>query len=263
MNLYVQRRSLIRPCNIEYIDFNCNYYHGCSHNCQYPCYAKGIARETEEQWITVRVVENAMALIEREAWGINFDGKEVMLCSMTDPYQPLETRVGLTRKVVKCLIGAEVPFAILTKGAAVVRDLRLLADYPHARVGFSLVFANEAHRKKWEPGASSLNDRVGALKIAHDLGIKTWVSCEPIILGASHLDEIVSPLVDYVDRWVFGRLSKRTSPRAFDGHYARIRTQIEELCKAQGLTYLIKAELQEAGTHAEMDISQTQLPHPS
>lgn len=254
---YIQRRTLIRPCGIEYMGLNCNYYRGCAHGCKYPCYARLISKERYDRWIQPRVVGNAIDLLEVEIPHLQaqgaFENQEVMLCTMTDPYQPLETRIGLTRHIITAFIENEVPFAILTKSSLVLRDLKLLQEYAACRVGVSLTTLREGFRDAWEPGASKLDERAEVLAIAKDYGIPTWVSCEPIILRASEPLQLIEELHEVVDHWVFGKHNYRQA-KAHDWPYVKIRGQIIERCEELGLSYLIKKELLEVNEKEPLTI---------
>jgi len=163
--------------------------------------------------------------------------KDVLLCFATDPYQPLEKRICLTRKVLKVLIEEEVPFSILTKSNLVLRDADLLRGYPRCRVGLTITTMNDNVRKLWEPYSSSIEERITTVKTLHDMGIKTWVSVEPI-LDNSYSD-IISELCEYVDFWVFGKLNYYRTRM----NWQEVAERIQAMCEEMGLRYLIKQEL--------------------
>jgi len=86
---------------------------------------------------------------------------------MTDPYLPEEMDWGITRSAKKILIPNSLHFTILTKGGTrAVRDFDLLANYPKARFGTTIVFSNPESALHFEPEAPDIYDRIQAIKVA-------------------------------------------------------------------------------------------------
>ena len=108
-------------------DYSVNPYVGCGHGCKY-CYASFMKRftgHTEEFWPEIKHPE-------RHA------GKELFLCYVTDPYQPLEETVCRTRAILEQMQGSECSLSIATKSDLVLRDLDLIKTFPNARVSWSI-----------------------------------------------------------------------------------------------------------------------------
>jgi len=105
----------------------------------------------------------------------------VLLSSVTDPYQPLEKKYGLTRKCLQRLLTYRFPITILTKSSLVLRDIDLLAEFPECEVGFTITTINEEARKKYEPHSSPVEERLTALEELHEREISTNVFLGPIL----------------------------------------------------------------------------------
>jgi len=244
---YITRKTLLNPSKIEWVDRCCNHYVGCAHGCKYPCYARLISRRSPEAWSQVKVVENALELIEKEIPKLKeqkLHREEILLSSMTDPYQPIEREQELTNRILRVFIREKMRFKILTKSDLITRDLELLTNAHHARMGFTFITLDEKQRKLWEPNSSSINARSEALLKAHyTYNLPTFVSMEPIILGVTKPLEIIEEFADEVDFWIFGK--HNYAPMNLEHHYVAMREQIIKECRERGLKYLIKEELLE------------------
>jgi DNA repair photolyase len=89
----MKRKSLLNRSGVDWGDhtgrypllYNCNIYYGCQHDCTY-CYSQRIYR-WKVPWRDVEPVENAVVLSRNEVQ--QKDPGRIMVCSMTDPYQPV------------------------------------------------------------------------------------------------------------------------------------------------------------------------------
>ena len=89
---------------LDTYDYTLNPYSGCSFGCKY-CYAAFFTRSDEErdtwgEWVTVK--DNSIRLMESYAPG-SLDGSLIYMSSVTDPYQPIERKLGLTRRLLEIL----------------------------------------------------------------------------------------------------------------------------------------------------------------
>ena len=133
---------------------------------------------------------------------------DIFVGSVKDYYQPIELEHKITRQIVEVLIENKLPFTILTKGNSVLRDIDTLKDYPLCRVGVTLISLDEAIRKDLEPGATSYKERIQVLETLKKNGIRTYLSCEPLIpVKEVNLIEIVQKLGGVVDLFEFGKWS--------------------------------------------------------
>ena len=232
----IWRKTIIRPSGIEYTDYNCNIYSGCYHDCRY-CYARlMIKRFWQMNWREVRVVKNAVELVRRDV-KLQPPGR-IMFCSMTDPYQPIEAEAGLARRVLEVLLNSPFHILILTKSPLVTRDYDLICGHRNVEVGFTITSLSDI--PFWEPYAPSNMKRIEALKKAHSLGIKTFVSIEPWIPEITRPTEIVENLRDFVDRFIIGSMQYCNVPRRF---YADRLSSLIDWLDENRINYYLKKEL--------------------
>src|SRR4030043_468563 len=151
-------RSILSKSQV--FDYVVNPYIGCQHSCTY-CFARFMRRFTghKEPWgefVDVKI--NAPALLKHE-----IDKKQlgrVWVSGVCDPYQPLESKYGLTRKCLEILVEYGWPTTVQTKSPLVLRDLDLLKRGDKIEVGLSVTTADDQIRKLFEPGAPSIMERV-------------------------------------------------------------------------------------------------------
>lgn len=217
----------------EYGDYAVNIYTGCPHRCYY-CFAPQVLhreRGAFHSCIEPRpgIVDALKKQIEHE----NISGKLIHLCFTCDPY-PSNYCTDTTRKVIQVLKESGNHVQILTKGDG-RRDFDLLNGEDWYGVTIS---CNTALAKEMEPGAISPLSRLRVLEYAKSLGIKTWVSFEPV------LDEeaVIWCIKEYghlFDKVKIGKLNYRSS--SID--WTCFGTRVENLCKYLGLDYYIKQSL--------------------
>lgn len=159
-----------------------NPYVGCQHGCVY-CYSVFMKRFTGhgEEWGTfVDVKVNAPQLLARELKRVK--PGEVLLSSVTDPYQPLERGYRLTRACLEILREyPHFPVSILTKSTLVLRDLDILSQIKDLEVAFTITGLDEGARRVFEPQAPPTGARIEALARLSEAGLKTWAFFGPAI----------------------------------------------------------------------------------
>ena len=126
---YAQAKQLLTPTRPSmdeffYSDWNMNLYRGCSHGCIY-CDSRSLCYHLD-RFDAIRPKANALALLERELRGKRRTGI-VSMGSMSDPYNPLEKELCLTRGALELLLRHGFGAAYTTKSALCVRDAALLA----------------------------------------------------------------------------------------------------------------------------------------
>ncbi|HSV70475.1 MAG TPA: PA0069 family radical SAM protein [Methylibium sp.] len=169
-------------------EWSINPYRGCEHGCSY-CYARpshawlnlspGLDFETR---LVAKV--NAAEVLRGELARPGHRPSPINIGSVTDAYQPIERRYGLTRAVLQVLTACEHPFTIVTKSAGVERDLDLLA--PAARRGQALVFISittldAALARRLEPRAAAPHRRLQAVRRLAEAGVPVGVNVAPVI----------------------------------------------------------------------------------
>jgi DNA repair photolyase len=180
-------------------DYCINPYIGCQHGCKY-CYARFMRRYTghKEPWGSfVDVKINAPEVLEKEV--MKKPKGRVYLSSVTDPYQPLEKKYKLTRKILEILVKHGWPVTIQTKSDLVLRDLPLLKKIKGIQVGFTITSTNEKVRQAFEPFSSPVENRFRALKILKTNGITTFAMIAPILPGLTDVEAIKKRLKGLVD----------------------------------------------------------------
>jgi len=134
--------------------------------------------------------------------------RPVLLSFTTDPYNHLDVKEKLTRKAIGILHEHDLKVQILTKGGKrSERDFDLLSERPElSQYGATLVFTDEKLRSKIEPFATSTEERIESLKKAHEYGIPTFVSLEPVWTAEQSL-ELIDSTHEFVDIFKVGKLN--------------------------------------------------------
>ena len=162
-------------------EWTCNPYIGCTFGCSY-CYAAFLPqsrRPVEDwgKWITAK--KNAAALAWKQASKVT--GKTVYLSSVTDPYQPAERSLMLTRGILEALIKHQPRLTVQTRGPLVARDIDVLKQFKSLRVNLSIPTDSEIVRQQFEPKAPPLEKRWEALRELREGGISVGVCVTPTL----------------------------------------------------------------------------------
>jgi len=196
----VEPRQALTATRIPGYDYCLNPYTGCGHGCLY-CYAQFMIRfsgHAGERWGSfVDVKANAPGLLLREVR--RKKRGEVLISTVTDPYQPLEEKHGLTRQCLEVLAQAQWPVTILTRSPLVCRDLELLRRFDSLEVGITITTNREPVRKILEPFSPPIPDRLEALRQLKAAGLATYAFVGPILpLDAAELAQSLEPIADEV-----------------------------------------------------------------
>jgi DNA repair photolyase len=151
-------------------------------------------KETWGDFVDVKI--NAPELLAHEVKRKKIG--RVWISGVCDPYQPLEKRYAITRRCLEILVANRWPFTLQTKSTLVLRDIPILKLANDSEVGFTITTANERLRKIFEPGASSVKKRIGALATLHSKGIKTYAMIAPILPDSEGVVNALKGNVDYV-----------------------------------------------------------------
>ena len=165
-----------------------NPYQGCEHGCVY-CYARpthaylglspGLDFETR-----IFAKSNAATLLRAELAKPGYKPALIVLGANTDPYQPTERKLGITRALLEVLAECQVPVGIITKNALVTRDMDILsfmATKGLVHVSISLTTLDHALARKLDPRASSPTSRLQAMQTLAQAGIPVAVFASPMI----------------------------------------------------------------------------------
>lgn len=206
----------------EYGDYAINIYTGCPHNCFY-CFAPNVTRKERNDFHNIiesrkDIVNATKSQIKNE--GIT--GKLVHLCFVCDPY-PTGYDTTPTRDIIKLLKDSGNNVQILTKG--------------DGSGDFDLLDENDWYGITID-GLDMPDSRVEALKKAHELGIKTWISFEPVV-DDKKVIEYITELAPMVDKIKIGKLNYFESKI----DWKEFGKKVEALCKEIGVEYYIKDSL--------------------
>jgi len=184
---------------LEYSPLACNLAVGCVHKCEY-CYGPGAFRVAPADWPTPRYKKNAVAEFEKDAVKFAGDPRDILFSFASDPYMTEESAVTMAQ-ILPIAETNRLRVQVLTKNPA--RALEVSGDILARngwKLGTTIIFLSEQLRAEWEPGAPSIDSRLGALARAEDLGIKTWVSIEPVVDVDEAIAAIkaVKPLADFI-----------------------------------------------------------------
>jgi DNA repair photolyase len=175
-----------------------NPYTGCQHSCSY-CYARFMKRVTghKEPWgefvdVKINAAELLLGEIRKKK------RNRVWISGVCDPYQPLEEHYRLTRQCLEILSQNNWPVIIQTRSPLVLRDIDIIREFQDIEVGLSVTTADDSIRKLFEPDAPPITDRIHALDVLHNAGIRTYAMIAPVLPGAEGLVELLRGKIDYV-----------------------------------------------------------------
>ena len=127
---------------------------------------------------------DAARLLEAELAAPKYRCSPIMLGANTDPYQPLEKKLRVTRSILEVLVRCRHPVNITTKGALVARDVDLLAILARdnlVRVMFSIPTLDPDMKRILEPRAAAAAAKLKAMRVLADAGVEVGVLVAPII----------------------------------------------------------------------------------
>lgn len=169
-------------------DRSINPYRGCEHGCIY-CYARpshawlglsaGLDFETR-----ILAKPNAPELLTRELSRKGYTPRPIALGTNTDPYQPIERRLEITRHILEVLARCNHPVTVVTKSDGPLRDIDILGPMAArnlVKVFISITTLDAALARRLEPRATSPAKRIEAIKALTDAGIPTGVMVAPVI----------------------------------------------------------------------------------
>jgi DNA repair photolyase len=171
-------------------DASINPYRGCSHGCAY-CFARptheylGLSAGLDFE-SKILVKEDAPELLRKELSSPRWEPLVLSMSGVTDPYQPVERRLGVTRRCLEVLAEFRNPVVIVTKNHLVTRDVDLLSElarYDATAVAVSLTTLDDGLRRTMEPRTSSPSRRLAAVEKLAGAGVPVGVMTAPVIPG--------------------------------------------------------------------------------
>lgn len=180
--IYV-KQILAKPAgSLRDFDYTLNPYIGCGFACSY-CYASFFQADEDKfrRWGSwVQIKKNAELLLRQKR---DLKDAMVFMSSATDPYQPLEAKVGLTRRLVEIMSNPlrQPRLLVQTRSPLVTRDIDLFKRFDHLRVNMSITTDSEEIRKQFEPSCASIDRRFEAIAEAKAAGLSVGVSLCPLL----------------------------------------------------------------------------------
>jgi DNA repair photolyase len=176
-------------------DRSINPYRGCEHGCIY-CFARpthaylglspGLDFESK-----LFVKPEAADLLERELSAENYEPRVIAIGTNTDPYQPIERRYKVMRRILEVLDRAGHPVGIVTKSALVLRDLDILARMAErklVKVALSVTTLDAELVRKMEPRAATPMRRLETLRRLSQAGVPATVMVAPVIPALNDME---------------------------------------------------------------------------
>ena len=185
-------RTIIARNNSPDIGFDrsINPYRGCEHGCVY-CFARpthaylglspGLDFETR-----ILFKPEAATLLRNELAAPKYKCDVIAMGTNTDPYQPVERDLKVTRQILRVLSDFNHPVGIVTKNHLITRDIDILADMARrnlAEAFLSVTTLDKDLARVMEPRASAPHRRLAAVRELADAGIPTGVMTAPMIPG--------------------------------------------------------------------------------
>jgi len=199
------RRAFI-PTKLSGADYVINQYVGCQHACRY-CYAKFMNRFYPYgewgDWVVVK--ENMPDLVKAER-----PSGRVYMSSVSDPYQPIEKDILLTRRILENM-DKGIKLSIFTKSDLILRDLDILKEFENIEMGLTI---NDLPREM-EPFAPPHKRRIEALRKLKGKGLTTYAFISPIIPGLVDVRKLIDETKDFVDVYWLEFLNLKASGRTF------------------------------------------------
>jgi len=179
-----------------------NPYMGCAHRCTF-CFVRAFERLADRPsddgyGTSIRVKTNLVEVLRRELGRRSWKREQVAVGTATDPYQPAEGRWRLTRGAIVALGEGATPFGLITRGPLIVRDVDVLAAAARqadVSVTFSVPTLDHEIWRLTEPGTAPPRQRLRALRVLSDAGIRTSVGMAPILPGLTDRPDLLEDVV--------------------------------------------------------------------
>ena len=196
-------------------EWSLNPYMGCVHRCTF-CYVRAYERRAdrpsgERYGTSIRVKVNVAEVLRAELARPSWQGDGIAVGAATDPYQPAEGRYRLTRSCVEALRDASASFHVITRGPLIVRDAALLAEAAaraDVSVTFSVPTVDEDVWRTTEPGTAPPLQRLRALRVLVDAGVRASVGMAPLLPGLSDHPSQIERVIEAIVKGALKRLEQ-------------------------------------------------------
>lgn len=219
-------------------DYTLNPYRGCSFGCTY-CYAAFFSRNKEQvdnwgDWVIVK--QNAVELLEKRKPG-SLNGKRIYMSSVTDPYQPIERKLELTRRLLEILADQHAPkLMVQTRSQLVSRDIDLFqkietntnslfesGESGRVQVNMTVTTDDRDIMRTFEPICPPNPKRLEAIAKVQEAGIESCITMTPLLLvkdfdgfAESLLDTGVRKFIAQPFHFKKGKFVAQTRTQAFE-----------------------------------------------
>jgi DNA repair photolyase len=182
-----------------------NPYKGCEHGCVY-CFARpthaylGLSPGADFE-SRLFAKPNAAELLARELAAPGYVPKVIAMGTNTDPYQPIERQLKITRSILEVLRDFNHPVGIVTKSPLILRDIDILAPMAEqglARAAISITTLDRRLARTMEPRAATPQRRIDAIRGLNQAGIPAGVMFAPVIpaLNDEELENVLNAAVE-------------------------------------------------------------------
>ncbi|MCK5116048.1 MAG: radical SAM protein [Candidatus Aegiribacteria sp.] len=201
---HVQCRSILnrisQPDNWFGLWYNVNLYRGCSHRCVY-CDSRSECYSIENFDGEILVKANAIELLSDRLPRLRVKGT-IGTGSMNDPYQPLERKIGLTRRALEVIAFNHFPVHVITKSDLVLRDIDILKEISkvYSAVTFTITTVDNSIASRIEPGAPSVEARFEAIRELSMNGIHVGITLMPILPFITDSIDNLNALIEQASR---------------------------------------------------------------
>jgi DNA repair photolyase len=196
---FITCRTALSPSRLPGLRYSLNPYTGCEHGCLY-CYSRSVFRDRQlaKDWGKfVRTKNNVSEVLARE---LKHKPKGTIgLSTVTDPYQPLESKTKLTRKCLEILSAHDFPVSIQTKSDLVLRDVDLIRP-GKCDVGVTITTMDRELARKIEPTAPSPDARARVLEEFSSKGVQTWIFLGPIIPEINDSKQSLEEIIEVAEK---------------------------------------------------------------
>ncbi|MGQ9781005.1 MAG: radical SAM protein [Nitrososphaeria archaeon] len=206
----IRCNSAISKSSLPGLDYTINPYLGCEHGCIY-CYVPDVLRRKEivDGWgYRTYGKENIASALAKQIHGLR--PGVVGFSTVTDAYQPYESRMCLARPLIEQLLKHRFKISFQTKSSLILRDSDLIRG-ENVEVGFTITSLDRRFSRTFEPYASTPGERVKALEEFSSKGVRTWIFYGPIIAGYNDDEDTIREIT---------ALARRTGSRLL---YDRLR----------------------------------------
>lgn len=218
------------------IDYNMNIYRGCCHGCIY-CDSRSSCYQIKD-FDQVRAKENALLTIRNDLRRKVRSGV-VGTGSMSDPYNPFEKELLLTRHALELIDAFDFGVAIATKSTLLLRDLDILQtikEHSPVLCKVTITTANDTLSKKIEPGVPPSSERFAMINTLSQAGIFSGILLMPVLPWLEDSEQNILSLIHHAHeagaRFIYAAFGMTLRDNQRDWYYAKL----EKLFPGQGLS---------------------------